>query len=159
MFDSPCRFEYCIHNADGSSTVVDQLIIYEGMSVCCFADGRYKVSLAAETPQMPVVVRLQLSFSPAESIDFARGGTITLPPLTLNSEDYSERHQPSRTVRATQRGYSFRLKQLLTTSSTVFPGRQLEISLSRDGIARFGSVPERAEYSVLPLENSEPAAR
>ena len=137
VFEGPCHF------SERTNDVARTLVIYEGMQVVVSRDGRYQVSMIAEAPLAPVVIRMQLRVT--EIVDNVRvdHGTITLAPIVIETNVESSDQQPSNTVRIRRTGYSHLLRRLMIEGK---PSART-LSFSRAGAARFGSIPEAAKYS------------
>jgi hypothetical protein len=125
VFSEPAHFSGAGYAAPAQSLV----IIYEGMTVLVYPDGRYSVRFVAEVPDLPVTVRLQFR------VDRAMGpaGTITLPPMTFSADEYNPRHAASQSWTVRHEGYSPLLLGLCANCA--------DCRFSRDGMARFGSLP------------------
>jgi hypothetical protein len=125
VFSEPAHFSGAGYAAPAQSLV----IIYEGMTVLVYPDGRYSVRFVAEVPDLPVTVRLQFR------VDRITGpaGTITLPPITFSADEYNPRHAASQSWSVRHDGYSPLLLGLCSNCA--------DCRFSRDGMARFGSLP------------------
>lgn len=136
-------FEGSCHFSERSNDNARSLIIYEGMQVAVAEDGRYTVSFIAESPLTPVIVRLQLRISELVNHERIDHGTITLAPIAIEPSGELSDQQPSNTVRIRRTGYSHLLNRLLAVNKSAS-----DLSFSRCGVARFGSIPEAANYSI-----------
>lgn len=101
--------------------------IVEGMALRLAADGSYEVEFLVEGLSTPVTVRLQFSVT----ID-GHPGTLTLPPLTLDPRSVKRFDELPNTWSVVDRGASSFLR-------TAFPRAIKSVTLSRDGVARFGA--------------------
>lgn len=149
VFEGPCHFPERLNDAARS------LVIYEGMQVVVDKDGRYEVSMIAEVPLTPVAVRLQLRVTEFVGNQRVDHGTITLPPIVMETSQETTDQHPSNTVRIRRSGYSHLLHRLMKANK----GTIGDISLSRSGVTRFGSIPEAANYSISNNEDSANARR
>lgn len=145
VFTAPCHFAYTRFNGYDIAPI-DSLVIYEGMKVIVADDGQYEVTFNCEATRIPVVVMLQLSVHEVlEEKETFRHGTITLPPFTIDPDRNLHRHRYSQTYHIRRAGYSHLLRSLFQTQTT--DSQLARLSLQRHGTARFGSVPEKADYS------------
>ena len=138
VFEGPCHFSERLNDAARS------LVIYEGMQVVIEKDGKYEVSMIAEVPLTPVVVRLQLRVTELVRDERVDHGTITLPPILIEPSQETADQQPSSTVRIRRAGYSHLLHRLINVNDVTVG----DLSFRRSGVARFGSIPEAANYAV-----------
>ena len=149
VFEDPCHFNYVLPGRYSQQIVRDTLLVYEGMEIAVTEDGSYTVSFIAEVPQIPVVLNLQLSVSTSVNGATLPRGTITLPPVVIESRTLVSRDQPGRSVKVTRKGYSQLLHRIIANESAT------GISFKRAGNARFGSVPPEAKYSILDPANTQ----
>ena len=138
VFEGSCYFSERMNDNARS------LVIYEGMQVAVAEDGKYVVSFIAEAPLTPVVVRLQLRVSELVNHERIDHGTITLAPIVIEPTGELSDQQPSNTIRIRRTGYSHLLHRLINVNESA-----ADLSLSRCGVARFGSIPEAANYAIL----------
>lgn len=146
VFEGPCYFPYVGYTRYGQQVPRDALVIYEGMSVVVSTDGKYDVSFVAESPRLPVVLRLQLQVTERIGLEEHPRGTITLAPIVILPERDQERHIPGTMNRIRRTGYTHLLRQVLPTDGSSY-------YIRRTGVARFGSIPEKADYG--PIAESE----
>jgi hypothetical protein len=122
----------------------DLIVIYEGMTFLVYPDGRYSLRFVAEVPDLPVTLRLQFR------VDRITGsGTITLPPMTFAARDRNLIHAASRSWTVRHDGYSPLLLGMCSNCA--------DCRFSRDGMARFGSIPLQADDLIpAPTFRSTP---
>jgi hypothetical protein len=144
VFEGPCHF------SDRTNDPSHTLLIYEGMQVAVNPDGRYLVSFIAESPRTPAVVRLQLRVRRLVGREQFDCGTVTLPPIVIKPASDLSDQQPSTTIRVRRSGSSHLLRRLQAESGTE------SLSLSRSGIARFGTIPEAANYTFSGRRADQP---
>jgi hypothetical protein len=140
-FREPAHFPWM--NAWDDPTPRGEVVIYEGMRVEIYNDGRYTVRCDLESPRTVVTIRLQLRVT--ERLDFQDydRGTITLPPIVIEPDLYGARHYASRTYHVERSGYSPVLRDLSAR-------QPVNVRLSRSGRALFGSVPAGSMAGFAP---------
>ncbi len=133
VFAGPAHFSMDTDSCGHIGVQKNPVMIYEGMSVTVFGDGRYEVRAMLDAPRIPAILRLQLTFA-AESGDFT---TVTLPPISLKpgTADRSSADLANETqtwfVRRT--GYSRMLQNL--------PIRIDAVQVRRSGTVQVGQIP------------------
>lgn len=106
------------------------IMIYEGMSVTVYADGRYEMRALLDGPRTPAILRLQLHFAVPEG-DIAQ---VTLPPVRLIPSERSPADLPneSQTWFVRRTGWSPLLADLQASH---------QITVRRSGTSQSGSLP------------------
>ena len=148
VFEGPCHFAYMGYTRYGEQVPRDAFVIYEGMSVIVSPDGKYEVSFVAESPRLPVVLRLQLQMTERIGLQEHPRGTITLAPIVILPDRDQERHSPATMNRIRRTGYTHLLRQIL-------PEDDSTCYIRRTGSARFGSIPEKADYGPIAASEAE----
>ncbi len=138
QFADPAHFSWSGFSASGNSLVRNLVVVYEGMTLSVYPDGQYKVRFVAEVPDMPVTMRLQFRVQRKN----CAAGTITLPPITFSTKSNAPLHSVSRSWTVEHKGYS----TLLTGLCSDCAGCRI----TRDGTARFGTLPAQANEMILP---------
>jgi hypothetical protein len=132
-FDQPARFPIPAFGLAGESLEEPGVVIYEGMRLAIRPDGRYQVRFVAETPAMPVTMRLQFILA-----DQWTGTTVplTLPPITIPAEPSPKRSATQGTVRpVAARQQNIHHEGRLPILDLSPEGLQV---VSRSGVARIG---------------------
>ncbi|MEZ6124610.1 MAG: hypothetical protein R3C49_15735 [Planctomycetaceae bacterium] len=162
VFTQACHFPLTGPGRYGQRIVRDALVIYEGMQLAIQSNGKYELRFVAEVPRTAAVVRLQFQVSGDDGTPLA---TITIPPVTIDPDRNLGRHNPGHSVVVSHRGYSHGLNRAIRQRVLSDANRKnvnnhdLNVSVSRSGVVRFGSVPEKGEYSILPVEDVTPNAQ
>lgn len=162
VFTQACHFPLTGPGRYGQRIVRDALVIYEGMQLAIQSNGEYELRFVAEIPRTAAVVRLQFQVSRDDGTPLA---TITIPPVTIDPDRNLGRHNPGHSVVVSHRGYSHGLNRAIRQRVLSDANRKnvnnhdLKVSVSRSGVVRFGSVPEKGEYSISPVEDATPKAQ
>lgn len=143
VFREPAHFPVLAFGSCGCTRARDAALIYEGMTLAVGKDGNYEVRMVIEAPRRPVVIHMQLQVHEYAQDPLLDGklvavpvGTITLAPITLESDPDVPRHQTSRTFQVRRGGYSHVLREIeLAESSSRY-------TITRVGTARFGRIPD-----------------
>ena len=132
-FDQPARFPIPTFGLAGEPLEEPGVVIYEGMRLAIRPDGRYQVRFVAETPAMPVTMRLQFILA-----DQWTGAIVplTLPPITIPAEPSPKKSATQGTVRpVAARQQNIHHEGRLPILDLSPEGLQV---VSRSGVARFG---------------------
>ncbi len=126
-FDNAAHFPRPQFDRAGRAIPDQGLVIYEGMRLALYADGRYEVQFSASSPLMPTQVRLQLLLE----LDSGHVYTLTLPPLAVvlyeDELGLGNRRAGERTI--SHQGYAPVVAQCLTHV----------VGVARRGTAQFGT--------------------
>ncbi|MEZ6057571.1 MAG: hypothetical protein R3C01_12790 [Planctomycetaceae bacterium] len=112
------------------------VVIFEGMRVELYPNGRYHVTFVTEIPRTTIRLRMQLQL-----VDIVDGvphpmGTITLPLILFNPDPNHVDTSPRAYYRVSRSGYSHMLNGLTVDDLTT-------LQVQRTGFAEFGTVPTR----------------
>jgi hypothetical protein len=136
--DGPAFIPLPLFRANGEAFHDDGVVIYEGMRVVILEEGCYEVRFTVGIPRMPVTMRLQVMLHG----DGTSVG-LTLPPISLVPARGFLGNYTGCVYEVRQRGYS----ELLAKEY----GKMKNATVTRQGVARFGSWPEGInEFTRLP---------
>ena len=137
-FDRPARFtlmEFGIHGHDYES---DGAVIYEGMRLVVAPDGQYQVRFIASTPAMPVTFQLRVmtrsKYGPSPI-------QLTLPPIVVPPYTNPNGDYEAAEWLVVHSGHSSALAR-------AYPSILWDRT-TRDGTARFGSLPPRDQLRLI----------
>ena len=152
VFRNPCHFPYHDPWDCYGSTSETGVVIYEDMKLVVGENGQYELSFVAESPRLPVTLRLQFRIwmKPKNNDPDREQGTLTIPPIVFEPSDEAGRQDSSETFLVRRTGYSHALKCLSVKdacgcTSSCRCSEQTQCRLQRTGVARFGGVPDNNE--------------
>ena len=132
VFDGPATFPYLGFLNRNTTIEREGFLIHEGMTVRIAEDGSFEIEFVATAPAMPVTVGLQIPFR----VD-GKAGTITLPPIRLNTTRLDRLDPDPTTYRVVHKGRHSLLARAFIERTN---GQAVVFDeLSRRGTARFGS--------------------
>jgi hypothetical protein len=124
------------------------LIIYEGMQIRLYENGKYDVCFTATTPDIPVTLRLQFQVCAKGHKDKGLAAfTITLPPIAVDGDMTTVGNFRGRSFHVRHSGYS---PELYCHWGAFCPAEKTgdqpccdvrDLDVVRQGVARFGSLP------------------
>ena len=150
-FAAAAHFPFPRFNQTGEPAPTDGLVVYEGMKLTVDpVGGRYDLTFTATAPNVPVTVRLQLTFTPPPGRGDLQPIRLTLPPIVIEPSPEAAKSGSSggTTVAVSHRGTSAAFSHA-KMSELIFPNPQpfaaglagvvdATWTLTRAGTARFG---------------------
>jgi hypothetical protein len=137
VFAKPAHFPLPRFGDMGETYGLEGVVIFEGMRFRAMPCGRYEVTFALSTTNIPVTLRLQLEVADAE-VPW-RTFTLTLPPLAIApAQPFTPEFQVSNV--GNYQGAVYHVKYV-GFSPVVLDRYRFLGNLTRHGTARFGALP------------------